>query len=481
MAYKVIMKLVLLIAVVVMIVACEEDNASTGKRSPDWSLGTHGDSGEPDYDIVFGDGDGVAEIDENMTVKRLDITISPGNWNVLKTNMDTLYGEFEVDINSEVSNRVQTAEEIMTNIKAENSSWRPCDVEFNGIKWTLAGIRIKGSLPVRELWRVGNYKLPFELDFGVFGETYSAVANQTFYGFDKLTLSNNQSDNSLIREKTASDIFRKAGVPAPAATFCRLYVDLDGKGKKYFGMYTLAEGISKSFLNSSFGNASGNIYAPYAKFSETFDESLYIRKSNLTSDNYDDILALYEALNYSRGFSDLWEQNLEAVFDVDGFIHWLAVNSVMQNWNTYGLMENNFSLYFDTVSDQFRWIPSGGNNSALLPGGESLYSLTLSLNTVGGEWPFIRFILDQPRYWNKYIQYIDDTADNFYNPAVMGPIYQEAHDLIEPYVVGDDGETTRYTHLDEQSDFTRSVILLNDYVSSRYQNVQDLVFTETSK
>jgi len=481
MADKVIMKLVLLIAVVVMIVSCEEDKASPGTRSPDWSLETHEDSGEPDYDIVFGDADGIDEADEDMSVKRIDITISPGNWNVLKRNMDLLYNGFGDAILSENPNIVVTAEEIMSDIKAENSPWRPCEVEFNGLKWTLAGLRIKGSTSVKEHWQVGNYKLPFELDFGALGDTYSAVKNQTFYGFDKLSLSNNDSDNSLIREKIGTDIFRKAGVPAPASTFCRLYVDLDGKGKKYFGLYTLVEGLSKSFLNSYFDNDSGNLYAPYAKFSEPFDNNLYIRKTNETSDNYDDIIGLYDALNFSRGFSDLWEQNLEAVFNVDGFIKWLAVNSVIQNWNSYGIMENNFSIYYDSSQSLFHWIPSGGNNSSLLPGSESLFSLPLNYDTVDDEWPFIRYILDQPGYWEKYIQYIDYTADNFYNPAVMAPIYQEAHDLIAPYVTGEDGEQTRYTHLDKQSDFTGSIILLNNYVETRYQHVQDLLFTETSK
>ncbi len=481
MAYKVIMKFVLLIAVVVLIVSCEEDEASTGKRSPDWSLETHGDSGEADYDIVFGDGDGESEADEDLTVKRIDITISPGNWNVLKKNMDGLYNEFASQKDGENQNRVRTADEIISDIKSENSPWRPCEVEFNGLKWTLAGIRIKGSSSVRELWQVGNYKLPFELDFGVLGDRYSAVENQTFYGFDKLSLSNNDSDNSLIREKVGTDLLRKAGVPAPATAFCRLYVDMDGKGKKYFGLYTLVEGISKSFLNSYFGNTSGNLYAPYAKFSEPFDEDLYIRKTNQSIDNYDDIHDLYKAINFSRGFSDLWEQNLEAVFDVDGFIRWLAVNSVMQNWNSYGVIENNFSLYYDNSASLFHWIPSGGSNSTMLPGGYSLFSLPLDFNTTDAEWPFIRYILDQPRYWATYIQYIDDTAENFYNPAAMEPVYQEAHDLIASYVTGEEGEQPGYTHLENESDFTDSVPLLNGYVDFRYQDVQDLVFMETSE
>ena len=40
-----------------------------------------------------------------------------------------------------------------------------------------------------------------------------------------------------------------------------------------------------------------------------------------------------------------WRTNLEAVFDTDTFLKYLAVNTVIQNWDTYGRMTHNYYLY----------------------------------------------------------------------------------------------------------------------------------------
>lgn len=33
------------------------------------------------------------------------------------------------------------------------------------------------------------------------------------------------------------------------------------------------------------------------------------------------------------------------MFDVDGFLRYLAVNGIIQNWDTYGRMVHNYFLY----------------------------------------------------------------------------------------------------------------------------------------
>ena len=39
-----------------------------------------------------------------------------------------------------------------------------------------------------------------------------------------------------------------------------------------------------------------------------------------------------------------WRANLETVFDTDVFLKYLAVNTVVQNWDTYGRMTHNYYL-----------------------------------------------------------------------------------------------------------------------------------------
>ena len=54
-------------------------------------------------------------------------------------------------------------------------------------------------------------------------------------------------------------------------------------------------------------------------------------------------------------------QDLEEVFDVSGFLNYLAVNSVIQNWDTYGIMSHNYYLYHDPTTDLLTWIPWDNN------------------------------------------------------------------------------------------------------------------------
>ena len=61
--------------------------------------------------------------------------------------------------------------------------------------------------------------------------------------------------------------------------------------------------------------------------------------------------------------AEAWRAGLEAVFDVDGFLNWLAVNTVIQNWDTYGLMSHNYYLYNDPISGLLTWIPWDNNEA----------------------------------------------------------------------------------------------------------------------
>jgi hypothetical protein len=58
---------------------------------------------------------------------------------------------------------------------------------------------------------------------------------------------------------------------------------------------------------------------------------------------------MYDYLHASTRTSNptQWEKDLEPEFDVDGFLKYLAVNTTIQNWDTYGRMTHNYYLYND--------------------------------------------------------------------------------------------------------------------------------------
>ncbi len=349
-----------------------------------------------------------------------------------------------------------------------NPVWIPCTVEYNGNQWLHVGIRFKGNSSLRRTWSTGIYKLPLRLDFDEFEDVYPEIHDQRFYGFQKLSLSSGFLDDSLIREKVVADIFREAGVPAPRTAFYRLFVD-HGDGPTYFGLYTMVEIPSTPMLETQFGGDWGNLYKPDgtgATFA-TYNEASFDKETNEDEADFSDVAALYDALHANRTDAETWRAGLEAVLDVSGFIRWLAVNTVIQNWDTYGVMSHNYYLYNDPETALLNWIP-WDNNEALGGGNGFGREPSLALTEVSDSWPLIRYLMDDIVYYDMYVEEIENTIDFVFYPEVMQPIYEDAHDLIWPYVVGDDGEIAGYSLLSSSGAFNTSVDELIDHVEDRH-------------
>lgn len=428
-------------------------------RPEGWGEDTHGKKADPNYDVVF-DGD---------SVKRLDITFTREDWQIMIDSMSELFGDRDGSWASLFRRPMGFPD--------ENPEWRPCMMKFEGKTWYHVGFRFKGNSSLRSSWQAGSNKLPFRLNLDKFEDDYPAIKNQRFYGFDEMAMSSNYSDSSFIREKVVADIFRDAGVPAPHTAFYRVFIDIgDGQGLKYHGLYTMCEIPDKPFLESQFSDNGGNLYKPSgtgATFA-TYDEASYDKETNEKEADFSDVRALYDALNASRGNAAVWRQNLEQVFNVDGFLRWLAVNTVIVSWDTYGQMPQNYFLYNDPADTQLHWIP-WDHNMAMSSGGRRALSLYLTRNEVSSQWPLIRYLIDDPVYWEKYVGHVRYAIENVFYPARIKPIFNAAHELVRPYVVGAQGEVPGYTMLRSASSFEQAIGYLNDHVDTRYQVTMDFL------
>lgn len=369
----------------------------------------------------------------------------------------------------------------------ENPIYVPCTLVFEGETWWYVGVRFKGQSSLMSTWSAGIYKLPFRLDFDEFEDDHPEIDNQRFYGFKELSLASNWSDNSLLREKIAHDVFREAGVPAPHTAFCRLYID-HGDGPTYFGLYALTEIPGDPMLETRFGDDSGNLYKPTSNW-VTFNEEDFDKETNEDEADFSDVQAAIAALHADRSDAAAWRAGLEAVFDVDGFLRWLAVNTVIQNWDTYGNMAQNYYLYANPSDDgRLTWVPWDNNMALWSGGGMGGWNdfvgtngvedprnggggmggaLPLSLDEVGENWPLIRYLADDPDYWSVYVSYVRQTIETAFAVAPTQARYQAEHDLIAPYVVGDEGEQPGYTFLSDPQEFEDGLQYLLDHVQQR--------------
>lgn len=411
----------------------------------DWTSTSHSNEADPDFDEIFPD-------DE---VKRLDIVISSDRWSIMLADLTSLYGEFGTRRNG-------------NSFADENPVFVPGDVFYEGKQWYRVGVRFKGNSSLASTWSQGNLKLSFKLDFDEFEDDYPQIDNQRFYGFKQLSLKNNFNDQSFLREKIAGDIFRNAGLAGSHTAFYTVYVD-HGNGPIYFGLYTLVEEVDDTVIETQFPDDEGNLYKPDgdgASFaSGTFNESEFVKESNEEQADWSDIQNLYSALHASNRTTDAetWRTNLEAVFDTDIFLKYLAVNTVIQNWDTYGRMTHNYFLYNNPENNLLTWIP-WDNNEALQTGNMG-GSLPLNFSGLSSaQWPLIGYLYADEIYRAQYDTYVEEVVNGVFDARTIQGTYSTYAALIEPFATS---ETNGYTFLTNSSQFQSAISTLQSHATQR--------------
>ena len=459
-------KVTVLISSAILLVGCAEDltnstvdlddvEIETSLDLSDWTSTTHSKDADPDYDIVF----------PQDKVNRIDLVVSSTNWNIMIDDMTNNYGSFGSGAGGPADD------------SDDNPIYVPCSLFFNDIEWYQAGLRFKGNSSLKTTWGQGTWKLPLRLNMDRFEDEIPEINNQRFYGFKEMSLANCYDDESLMREKVVPEIFRDFGVAAPQTAFYRIYVDY-GDGPIYFGLYTMIEIVDDTMIEDQFAYDDGNIYKPEgsgASFAKnTFNTSYFEKKSNEETD-WSDVEALYNVLHSSERTtnSEAWRTSLENTLNVDEFLKWLAVNTTIQNWDTYGNMTHNYYLYNNPEDGLLTWIP--WDNNEALQSGKQGGSLSISCSEVSSSWPLIRYLLDDEIYVDKYKSNLKQVIQSSFSPSIMSAKYQYYGNLIREYAVGTSGEQRGYTFLESDGDFDSAISYLISHVSSRQSVVQNYV------
>lgn len=437
--------------------ACRPDPADViaGNNNPDWTEASHGNA-SPNYSTVF----------PQDQVNELEITIGADNWSAIRANMKSLFGyDFGAGGMGGPPGAFPTTE----------PDYVQSTVKFKGKTWQHVGFRLKGNSTLTSAWRSGIYKLPFRLNFDKFEDVQPSVKNQKFYGFKDLSFSPGVKDNSLIREKLGSDIFRMAGIPSAQSAFYKVYIDF-GAGMKYCGIYCGLELPDDKMIIQQLGEDAGNLYKPESKLA-TFVQTEFEKKNNELAGDFGDVSGLVKALqNGSRTTNAAaWRTGLEAVFNVDHFTKYLAINNSIVNWDTYGVMAHNYYLYNHSGKGLI-WIPWDNNESFSkspgitgITGGPSGpgNAISLTMNEVSTAWPLINYIANDAVYFAQYKAHMKAFKNGVFTETEMHAMIDKYYDLITPFVVGINGEQPSYTHLSSASAFTAERSALKSHVNNR--------------
>tara|TARA_R110002050_G_scaffold300786_1_gene472699 strand:+ start:37065 stop:38474 length:1410 start_codon:yes stop_codon:yes gene_type:complete len=430
------------------------DETIAGEGLADWTTSTHSNMVPPNYVEVF----------NQNKVNRIDIVLTADEYQTMQTDLADILGSSGGGQGGGPGGGGPGGTTTFSDV---TPVYVAADFFYNGKQWYDVGVRYKGNSSLSSSYSQGIGKLPLRLKFDEFENDFPEITNQRFYGFKDISLSSNFNDQSFMREKAASDLFKEFGVPVSRSAFYEVYVDY-GSGPVYFGLYTMMEVVFDTMLDDVFGSNSGNCYKPDgdgAKFSATgFTLDDFEKKTNEELADWSDIQEMYDVLHASNRTTDVetWKTNLESVFDVDGFLRYLAANNTIQNWDTYGNMTHNYYLYHDPADGLIKWVV-WDNNEAFQSGGMN-GPLSFEMSEVSSDWPIISFIVDVPEYRAIYDAYIKEFIEGAFLPSKMSGQYAGYDMLISSSATS---ELADYTFLTGTGSYTSAVSTITSHCGSR--------------
>lgn len=343
------------------------------------------------------------------------------------------------------------------------------EIKQGGNTWTKVGFRLKGNASLNGSWRSGIYKLPFKLKFDEWEDQYPDIKNQRFYGFKELSFAPSYGDDSFLREKLLTQLFRNNDVMACKVAYYKVYIDF-GKGSKYCGIYQAIETVEEHMVEVQTGKKVGNVYKPESNMQQ-FLTGQFEKQNNQTVADYTDVKQLITILNSPLRVRDSaqWKKDLEAVFDVKEFLRYLAVNNTVGNWDSYGVLTHNYFLA--NTDGVLHWIPYDLNLSFQMRGGSnnSRFALSMDMKEVSNQWPLIRYIVDDSEYFAYYKSAVKEFIRKDFNPAMMGAYIQKHKAILQPNFTGTGVEAPPYSHLQNPNNFETAITALEKYINERYQ------------
>lgn len=233
------------------------------------------------------------------------------------------------------------AQALSKNRPANPFSYVKGNVTIDGVEVKNVGIRKKGFLG-----SLNNDRPSLKIKFEEY-EKQSPIK-----GLDRLTLNNNNQDAGRICQYLCYKLYRESGTHAPRCGFAKVTVN-----GKYLGIYSNVEAIKSDFLKHSFGDDSGALYeGTVADFFPQIDESF--EKKNSAA-KHELVNAVTKALESDEVDFD----ELAKLIDIDSFLKFWAMESLIGFWDGYCSNQNNFYMYRDSKTEKFDFIPWGTDSA----------------------------------------------------------------------------------------------------------------------
>lgn len=233
--------------------------------------------------------------------------------------------------------KIEISDEGIETLRKVPREYVPGTIKLNGKVLKKCGIRLKGRSTFEPIDKRPSFTIKFN----------EYTSGQKYHGLSKVHLHNAKKDPTLLREHLAYQFYRDAGVSASRTTYAR--IELNGRD---LGFYVFVEGINKVFLKLHFESSKGNLYEA---LHQDIDEML--EQDNGVYKDQRDRIALVVAASILDP-KERWEA-LQAILEVEKFISFLAVETLICHLDNYWNNKNNYRIYNDPKTGKFTFIPHG--------------------------------------------------------------------------------------------------------------------------
>ncbi len=229
---------------------------------------------------------------------------------------------------------------------------------------------------------------------------------RTYQNMSRMTLNNNRQDPSNARQCLAYDQFRQVGIAAPGCNYAR--VTVNGQD---LGVFTNIEPIKKPFLARAFGDDDGNHYEAQTADFGTWLSDRFEKKTNEKENDRTDLQAVTDALALP---DDQMMNVLPQLVDVDEFIRFWAVETLLGAWDSATGNANNFHIYRNPGDGLFHFIPWGADTA--FRGAHPLKPLT---GVLYRNFSLADRLFNMPEYRARYLAELESLLANQWNEAEL--------------------------------------------------------------
>lgn len=214
------------------------------------------------------------------------------------------------------------------------------------------GFRLRGNTSR------SSAKKSFKVSFN----TYES--GRKFHGVEKMNLNGEHNDPSIIRSHLSWNIFEQMRVPSPRSNHVDLFIN-----KRFYGLYINVEHIDEEFIESRYNNNYGNLYkclypadlTYLGTNKDDYKNNGYELKINTDKDDYSDLINFTKTLQNTTSAN--MPNDIEPIFNMNGFLRYLAAEVFTGHWDAYSVNKNNYYLYNNSFTGKFEFVPYDTDNT----------------------------------------------------------------------------------------------------------------------